>query len=63
MIGKVMEVQAPHAGHTVIVERRDPIEKHYAYWLKCSCGHRFLVGEPDLPMYVNSGTIPNRAIY
>ena len=59
LIGKVMDVQAPHAGHVVTVEKRDAIEKHHAYWLKCSCGKRTTVGENELPSLVRSGTIPN----
>ena len=59
MIGKVMEVEAAHAGHRVTVEKVDEIEKHNAYWLKCSCGKRTTIGKSELPHYVRTGVIPN----
>lgn len=59
LVGRTMTVEAEHAGHTVTVERRDEIEKHKAYWLRCSCGQATVVGERHLPTFVDRGLIPH----
>jgi hypothetical protein len=54
-IGQSFTIPTPdHAGHTVTVERRD-IEKHLAYWLRCSCGATFLLGEHWLDEAIRRG--------
>ena len=62
IIGRSMRVEAAHAGHTVTVERRDQIEKHRAYWLRCSCGKAVLIGEDYLPDYIESGVLPHEVM-
>ncbi len=53
LIGQTFVIPpAPHVNHIVTVERRD-IEKHKAYWLRCSCGAVTLMGEGWLPLYLN----------
>lgn len=56
-IGRTLTIApAKHAGHTVTVERRD-IEKHKAYWLRCSCGAVGLLGEHWLDEYLAAGGV------
>jgi len=60
-IGRTLRVVAPHAGHTVTVERRD-IEKHQAYWLRCECGAAALIGIHWLDRALERGTLAHGAI-
>lgn len=58
MIGATLTI-APgaHGGHTLTVESRD-IDKHGAYWLRCSCGDLYLMGEHWLETYLENGIYP-----
>lgn len=49
-IGKRWTIPPPfHAGHTLTVRGRDAVDKHQAFWIDCSCGASFLMGEAHLP--------------
>jgi hypothetical protein len=60
-IGKTLPVVAKHHGHTVEVIRRD-IEKHRAYWLRCSCGVETLMGEHWLDRAIERGSVAHGAV-
>jgi len=49
-IGKSWTIREPfHAGHILTIRGRDQVEKHQAWWIDCSCGASFLMGDHWLP--------------
>jgi len=48
-IGASWEIRPPfHVGHTLTIRGRDAVDKHKAFWLDCSCGATYLMGEAHL---------------
>lgn len=59
VIGKQWEIPAPaHVGHTLTVIGRDEVEKHRAFWVRCSCGATTTMGEAHIEGIIADGWTP-----